>query len=81
MLWALRGHAAVLALDFAATIAVFPGVTASVCSVANPAQTPPCAPRVAGAGRLAGARPLICRRASPTRAVVPFTVTVHTGCW
>lgn len=55
VLWALRWHAAVLALDFAATIAVFPSVTASICSVANPAVTPPCLPRVEGAGRLAGA--------------------------
>lgn len=53
VLWALRGHSAALALDFAFTIAVFPSVTADICSVANPATQPPCYPRVS-AGRLAG---------------------------
>ncbi|CAL8462012.1 g1543 [Coccomyxa elongata] len=53
MLWLLRWHALVLALDFALTIAVFPSVTAAICSVHNPAKSPPCFPHVA-AGRLAG---------------------------
>ncbi len=59
VLWALRGHSAVLALDFAFTIAVFPGLVADICSVANPATAPPCYPRVA-AGRLAGVRTCAC---------------------
>lgn len=57
MLWLLRWHALVLALDFAVTISVFPSVTAAICSVHNPATSPPCFPHVA-AGRLAGAHVL-----------------------
>ena len=60
VLWALRGHSAALALDFAFTIAVFPSLVADICSAANPATASPCYPRVA-AGRLAGAR--TCARA------------------
>ena len=53
VLWLLRWHALVLALDFAFTIAVFPSVTSAICSVHNPAQRSPCFPH-APSGRLAG---------------------------
>lgn len=53
LLWRMRWHSTSLALCFAVTIAVFPSITASICSVHNPARRPPCLPHTPY-GRLAG---------------------------
>ncbi len=54
LLWRMRWHSTSLALCFAVTIAVFPSITASICSVHNPARRPPCLPHTPY-GRLSGA--------------------------
>ena len=51
----MRWHSTSLGLCFAVTIAVFPSITASICSVHNPAERPPCLPHTRY-GRLAGER-------------------------
>ena len=53
LLWRMRWHSTSLALCFAVTIAVFPSITASICSVHNPARRPPCLPHTPY-GRLSG---------------------------
>ncbi|CAK0783744.1 hypothetical protein CVIRNUC_006943 [Coccomyxa viridis] len=53
LLWRMRWHSVSLGLCFAVTIAVFPSITASICSVHNPAKRPPCLPQTRY-GRLAG---------------------------
>ena len=53
LLWRMRWHSASLFLCFAVTIAVFPSITSSICSVHNPARRPPCLPHTPY-GRLAG---------------------------
>ena len=53
LLWRMRWHSVSLGLCFAVTIAVFPSITASICSVHNPATRPPCLPHTRY-GRLAG---------------------------
>ena len=65
LLWRMRWHSVSLGLCFAVTIAVFPSITASICSVHNPAKRPPCLPHTRY-GRLAGERchPRVCARMS-----------------
>jgi hypothetical protein len=47
-------YAVAIVVCMAGSLAVWPGVTAFICSVHNPAVVSPCAPRAAPYGRLAG---------------------------
>ncbi len=47
-------YATSIVICMAGSLAVWPGVTAFICSVHNPAVVSPCAPRAAPYGRLAG---------------------------
>jgi hypothetical protein len=47
-------YAVAIVICMAGSLAVWPGVTAFICSVHNPAVVSPCAPRAAPYGRLAG---------------------------
>ncbi|GBF96920.1 equilibrative nucleoside transporter family [Raphidocelis subcapitata] len=47
-------YAIAIVICMAGSLAVWPGVTAFICSVHNPAVVSPCAPRAAPYGRLAG---------------------------
>ncbi len=50
----LRGYNVVAGLCFMVTLFAFPGITASICSIRNPADTAPCASHAPG-GRIYGA--------------------------
>ncbi|KAK9838449.1 hypothetical protein WJX81_000010 [Elliptochloris bilobata] len=53
LIWLLRGHSAVLAATYGATLVVFPSVTAAICSTFSATARTPCEPHPP-AGRLYG---------------------------